>query len=357
MAPPPVSTVYRMKSVLAAVSLLLAAAQAPAADSDDKPVTGFQFELLPRAFQKKPLVDVHVITEMTAAGRTQPVPTAAQPAYYLTRPAGQLTLGQGAPANEKPADVARLEQLMAASLAVSHYLPAKDGQEPKLVIIYSWGSHSAPLGQDDPSYSEETTDDGTTTRSADTGESQETLIREIIERAKLVGGDKFAAELIKAINQEAAMRRATPENSLDVLASPLGPVSFGLMSPMEQFRNRNPKTMGMLEDIGGSIYFVIASAYDAASVAANKRVLLWRTKMTTRATGLNLAESMPSLIVTAGPYFGKDMDESESIRRRLSRDGTVELGPLKIIGVEENAAPSDPVPPAPAKTPEPPKKN
>ncbi len=340
--------------IFAAITLLLAAAPAPAAGAEDKPVTGFQFDLLPRSFQKKPLVDVHVITEMTPTGRSLPPPTAAQPVYYVTRPAGQLTLGQGAPANEKPADVARLEEMMAASLAVSHHFPVPAGQQPKLVIIYSWGSHSAPLGQDDPSFSEETADDGTTTRSTDTGESQNTLIREMIERAKLVGGDKFAADLIKAINQEAAVRRATPENSLDALASPMGQISFGMMSPMEQFRNRNVKTMGMLEDIGGSIYFVIASAYDAASVAANKRVLLWRTKMTTRATGLNLAESMPSLIVTAGPYFGKDMDESESIRRRLNRDGTVELGPLKIIGVEEDAAPATP---APAKPPEPPKQN
>ncbi len=343
--------------VLAAASLLFAAALAPAANKDDKPVTGFQFELLPRAFQKKPLVDVHVITEMTPSGRTQPVPTAAQPAYYVTRPAGQLALGQGSPANEKPADVAKLEALMAASLAVSHYLPAKEGQEPRLVIIYSWGSHSAPLGQDDPSFNEETSDDGATTRSADTGESQDTLIREMLERAKLVGGDKFAADLIKAINQEAAMRRATPENSLDALASPMGPISFGMMSPMERFRNRNPKTMGMLEDIGGSIYFVIASAYDATSVAANRRVLLWRTKMTTRATGLNLAESMPSLIVTAGPYFGKDMNESESIRRRLSRDGTVELAPLEILGVAEGQNQPGQDRSAPDKPAEPPKKN
>ncbi len=343
----------------ASLLLLLGAGLTAAAAQDDKPVSGFQFDLLPRSFQKKPLVDVHVITEMTPSGRTQPPPTAAKPAYYVTRPAGQVALGTGAPANEKPASVDKLEELMAASLAVSHYLPAKDAQAPNLVIIYSWGSYSAPLGQDDLPVGETTGDNGETQQTTATGESQDKMIREMLDRARLVGGEKFTTELIKVINEESAIRRAAPEHTLDVLASPMGPVSFGMLSPMEKFRNRNAKTMGMLEDIGGSLYFVVASAYDAASVAANRRVLLWRTKMTTRANGLNLLESMPSLIVTAGSYFGKDMDESESIRRRLSRDGSVELAPMEVLGFgEELSKPGKGrSEPAPARPPEPAKKN
>lgn len=313
---PPAASHMKTLPALVIIWCLHAAAPALAADDEDKPVAGFQFELLPRSFQKRPLVDVHVITEMTPAGRQQPAPTAAQPVYYLTRPAGQLALGLGATSDEKPADVAKLEEMMKASLAVSHYLPAKEKQQPNIVIIYSWGSHSAPLGQGDLGVDEAGT--------ADTGEARETMTRELLERAKLVGGEKFTQELIQALNEEATRRRSG--------------ASFGMMNPMEQFRNRNAKTMAMLEDIGGSIYFVVASAYDAASIATNKRVLLWRTKMATRASGVNLLESMPSLIVTAGPYFGKEMAESESVRRRLNRGGSVELAPLELLGFDDDPA-------------------
>lgn len=323
----------RTLSALVIIWCLHASGSALVVDDEDKPVTGFQVEWLPRSFQKRPLVDVHVITEMTPAGRQRPAPTAEQPVYYLTRPAGQLTLGLGATSDEKPADVAKLEEMMKASLAVSHYLPVKERQPPDIVIIYSWGSHSAPLGQDDPGVNE----DG----SADMGEAQETRTRELLERAKLVGGERFTKELIQALNEEATRRRSG--------------ASFGMMNPMEQFRNRNAKTRTMLEDIGGSLYFVVASAYDAASIAANKRVLLWRTKMATRASGLNLFESMPSLIVTAGPYFGKDMAESESVRRRLNRGGTVELAPLQVLGFDDDAGKlaKDQRAAEPAKAPEP----
>ena len=329
---------HRLKTcrALAAATWLFVTGLAPAAVQDEKSASGFQFELRPRSFQKKPLVDVHVITEMTPTGRTQAPPTAAQPVWYVTRAAGQLTLGLGSSSvDEKPADVAQLEELMASSLALSHYLPAREGQEAKLIIIYSWGSHSAPISQNDPGVNE----DG----AADMGESREAMTREMIERAKLVGGEKLTKELITAMSEESAMRRAG--------------ISFGMLSPMEQFRNRNTKTMALLDDIAGSIYFVAASAYDAASVATNKRVLLWRTKMTTRASGLSLLESMPTLIATAGQYFGKDMAESESVRRRLDRDGTVELAPLQVLGVAEgtNQPGQEHVPPA--TPPEPPKQN
>lgn len=294
-----------------------------AADPEAEPVSGFQFELLPRAFQKNPFIDTHVITEMTDAGRKQSSPTAAQPAYYVTRSGGQLALGLGVTAaDEKPVDVKRMEELMSRALAVSHYLPASEGQNPGIVIIYSWGSHSAPLGQNDASVNE----DGI----ADTGESKQVMIKEMLERAKLIGGEKFTRELVKAMTEESAMRTAS--------------VSLGMFSPMEKFRNRNVKTMALLDDAGGSIYFVVASAYEANSVATNNRTLLWRTKMSTRASGINLVEALPTLVSTAAPYFGKDMGETESVRLRVNRDGTVKLAPLEVLGYDSAPGKDAPAP-------------
>lgn len=189
------------------------------------------------------------------------------------------------------------------------------------------------------------------------GEADDLLIREMVERARLVGGDRFATELVAAISAESQARRATPTprvgptGSVATQPNVAGSVDFGLtdvFSPLERFRNRDDRTRNFMEDIGGSIHFVVASAYDAASVAANRRVLLWRTKMTVRTTGLGLAEALPPLIATAGPFFGRDMAVAESIRRRLSQTGTVELGPMEVQGYDEpRPAPGPTAPPTP----------
>ena len=311
-----------MKTRIRCVALLLGLVTTTLADSGKG--NGFQLELLPRAFQKNPLVDVNVITEMTTAGRLRERPTSAAPQYYLASAGRIVELGSGVVSNAKPPAVEDLTTLMEKSLAVSHYRPAPEGTAPSIVITFSWGTYAAPAGDEDPEVSTV---------------ANETRVRELVERARLIGGDKFANELVAALNEESKHRRAMaqPRNdetgAVPAQKNVMGSVTLGMaqmFSPLERFRSRNAITRNLLEDSGGSIYFVVASAYDAASVAANKRVLLWRTKMTTRADGVSLNESIPVIVATAGPYFGREMDHAESLRRRLTQEGTVELGPLEV---------------------------
>lgn len=330
-------------------------ALAPAAEPAAPTRPRFQLELLPRSLQKNPLVDVNIITELTPSGRTLPPPTAEAPVYFVATAGRQLALGQGASGLEKSPEPARLQALFARALAAAHYLPATAPHPATLVITYSWGTHAAPLGTEDAPV-----DDA---GQAAAGEADDLLIREMIERARLVAGDRFATELVAAISAESQARRATPTPRVDPTGSVAtqpnvaGSVDFGLtdvFSPLERFRNRDDRTRNFMEDIGGSIHFVVASAYDAASVAANRRVLLWRTKMTVRATGLSLADALPPLIATAGPFFGRDMAQAEAIRRRLSQAGTVELGPMDVQGYDElRPAPGRTTPPAPPPPPRP----
>lgn len=342
----------------AALLLLACALSAGAADPPVPAPTRprFQLELLPRSLQKNPLVDVNVITELTSSGRTQAPPTARAPVYFVATAGRQLALGQGAAGLEKSPEPARLQAWFERALAAAHHRPATPEHPATLVITYSWGTHAAPLGTDDAPV-----DDA---GQAAAGEADDLLIREMIERARLVGGDRFATELVAAISAESQARRATPTPRVDPTGSVAtqpnvaGSVELGLtdvFSPLERFRHRDDRTRNFMEDIGGSIHFVVASAYDAASVAANRRVLLWRTKLTVRATGLSLADALPPLIATAGPYFGRDMAQAESIRRRLSQAGTVELGPMEVQGYDEpRPAPDPAAPPAPPPPPRPP---
>lgn len=327
---------------------LLGLAAGPLAAADPAPPARrasapFVFNILPKAFQKQPHVDFNVITEMTPAGRLVPPARPGAPQYYITKPAGFLQLGHGAAAQEQPPEVARMEAILERSLAASGYLGASPGHPPSLVIIYSWGSHSNPMANDDPE--------------AETL-SNKALIDDMIERARIVGGEKFAQEMVKAMAEAGAAREATAKPRVDPTgAVPTQPNVLGdaagmmtqVFNPIERFRNQSDKSRSLMEDVGASVYFVIASAYDYQSVARDQKILLWRTKMSVNAAGVAMTETLPALIASAGPYFGKDMTEVEIVNQRLNREGQVEIGTPEVVSFSEN--PALPPPAAPPTRP------
>jgi hypothetical protein len=101
------------------------------------------FSLLPKSFQRNPVVDFTVITEMTDEGRKVAAPSSGNPVYYETGMGTYLQLGQGTPAGEKSPAMAELEKQLRGALAANGYLPAKlPKHQPSIQIIFYWGSHS-----------------------------------------------------------------------------------------------------------------------------------------------------------------------------------------------------------------------
>ncbi|HEX2852431.1 MAG TPA: hypothetical protein VHO24_04265 [Opitutaceae bacterium] len=301
------------------------------------------FSLLPKAFQKNPRVDFNVITEMTPDGRQAPQPSPQSPIYYVSTPGSFVQRGHGSPAREKPPAVERMEGAMEAALAKRGYLRGTKENPATIVIVYTWGSHSAPDPEDPESPATI---------------SNRVLIDEMLERARLVGGDKFANELIRAMEEEGSVRRATPKPREDPTGEiPAQPNIMGdiatmpsLSSPLERFRRKNTKHESMMEDAGNSIYFVVASAVTFSSTKPDTKILLWRTKMTVNASGLSLPETLPSLVAAAGPFLGREMSEPEIIHQRVTREGKVEVGAPTVVSDNEAAKPNAPVKPAaPAK--------
>jgi hypothetical protein len=78
-------------------------------------------------------------------------------------------------------------------------------------------------------------------------------------------------------------------------------------------------------------YYVVASAYDRGSVAADQRQLLWRTRLTVAADGVAQRQSLPVLIAAAAPFFGRETPEPEIIRKRSLRRGNVEIGTPTVV--------------------------
>jgi hypothetical protein len=273
------------------------------------------FSLVPKAFQKNPLVDQTAITEMTDEGRKLAPPSRESPAYYVAESGGFHAEGQGATGLKMP-PATEMESCLQRALAVNDYRPAGPGHPPSLMIVYSWGSHA-------------NLDPGSTELAGSA--FPDVRHRNLLGRAALVGGNKFAADLKTALEKQ---------DREDEVKATL-PVEFGSMlstyGPLRRFADRDPKTRQLYEEALADCYFVVVSAYDYEAAAHSLRKLLWRSKMTVDAEGVAMTNTLPALILNDGRYFGRDMPEAATIAKRINRETRTRLGPLEVKEYIETA--------------------
>jgi hypothetical protein len=295
----------------AALLLLASAAQAgnpPSSLSpkrpDDRSEGEFVFSILPKAFQKNPLVNMTVITEMTAEGKQVTPPSAEKPVYYLAQPGGYHV--EGHPAHDTPPPPAEVERSVQKALAATHYLPAPEGHVPELLFVFHWGAHNR-LDSEFP----------------DIGH------KNAISRAALAGGKKFSEDFARALEEEDLYKEA---GSYALFGDQL--------SPLRLFKDKDARTTELVEQATADCYYVAVSAYDYAKLTRGVKVLLWRTKMTVDARGISMTETFPTLIATAGPYFGREMEQAVTPIRRVLRQGRVQVGTPQVVkDAPENAPP------------------
>jgi hypothetical protein len=308
------------------------------------------FSLLPKSFQKNPVVDFTVITEMTPEGRKVAPPTPANPIYYVAVSGTYLQLGQGSPAREKSPALAELEERLRSALATNGFLPAKAPKhKPSLVIMFYWGSHT-PDFQDAKDAALDTATQETTDGSVpqfNGAETAEELLpavladlakrKEMIERASLIGGLKFASDLNSVIEDESRMAEVDADaGRAAALVGLPSPEFRRVASPFHRYLQSDPKIEMLVEATFGGCYFVVASAYDGLAMAKGEKRLLWRTKMTVNSVGVSMREALPTLIATSAPYLGRDMKDAEVLSKRVYREGRVEIGTPTVV--EEPAA-------------------
>lgn len=301
-------------------------------DSKTKPTSSdlFVFQWLPNSLSRNPRLEMSVITEMTELGKRLPQASRQEPQYFLATSGGYRALGMSAPGNEKSPPPEELEKMMYGALARSGFLPADDKHVAKLALVYHWGSYSSAA---------QAVDD------MDVPMSELLMIRELLERAGIVGGTRFASDFLKALEDEADYRRATAPKmdstgTVEVIPSVAGDLADKMLSatsPMHRFVQRDDITRRLVDMAYGSCYYVIASAYDASALAQGRHRLLWRTKMSVLADGVSLTQTVRPMIFHAGDYFGRNMDAAVTLSRRV-REGKVEIGEASVIGVEELAS-------------------
>jgi len=284
-----------MKTILAALALLVLSSLAwaqPASEPPQKELwrSGPGFQLLPKSLQKNPYLDMTVYTEVTAKGGAAPQATTESPIYYKMQSGSYFSRGAEITLHSPP--VTELKQMITDSLAKSHYLPEQPDHPATLLITFNWGCVTIPSIDLDPYTGKATTMDN------------------------------------KLLRKEA--RKA------------LESLVYGSSKPGDEDMENY-----LAAQAGHDVYYIVATAYP---VDAKPRVevdpklgpkptpptmikqVLWRTKMTVAAAGVNMQQTFPKLIATAAPYYGKVMKTPHISMARF--EGTVTIGTPQVIGVE-----------------------
>src|ERR1051325_7137542 len=92
------------------------------ADSEPPKKSGWNLEIVPKAFQKNPDLDITVLSELSAAGRDRPQVSVSEPAYYLLQSGGYMVRGEAIKQQQFPAS--EVERILTRALAASGYKPA-----------------------------------------------------------------------------------------------------------------------------------------------------------------------------------------------------------------------------------------
>jgi hypothetical protein len=332
MTPMPPSTPRCLRRWLA-LALGCAGALAAVGRADPSPDTPLKrlnrFSLAPRSAQADPLLDITVMTDVTDAGKKLPKVTKDHPVFYLAHSEGFKELGEGVPTGETLGEE-DMGRFLRTSLADAGYREAGPATPaPSQVILYSWGLYSKQI------------DYGQGITALDT--------KEMFERASIIGGDEFARKLLKMLQWKSVAGASTTgkRNKTSNIADPM------YTYQLEGGRNHEL----MLEMADNDIYYVIASAYDYAAFRQHQPVLLWRTRMAILAEGVTQPQVLPTMVLGASPYFGKQTRGDPTILTRHAV-GQVEVGPVQVVSfgtpTEAPAAPIAPAaPPAPSEAPVP----
>jgi hypothetical protein len=277
------------------------------------------FSLLPKPFERDPVLPLTVVTEVTEAGKKRPLVSAQAPAYFEFHALGYRSMGDAM--KETPLPAPEIESLLERSLAAGGFLRGSAEHPPTLVIVYFWGSHN---------HFDESND----------AVPYDQLVRNYLDRAALVGGTKFAADLAKAYRETEVLLAASPVPTANTVPEYDG-LGLGVASamaqmnrmsnPLQSFALQKPRNRQLMDLAAQDLYYVVASAYDRGSVAADQRQLLWRTRLTVAADGMAQRQSLPVLIAAAAPFFGHETPEPEILRKRSLRRGNVEIGTPTVV--------------------------
>ena len=328
-SPPPMPTIPAPTLALPPLPMPnLKAAQKPKSDK-------WVFNLLPVGLQKNPQVDYAIFTEMTDEGRKLPEPSFNNPVYYISHSMGQRDVGD-AYGGTRPIPYKYLEQLLSNSLGANGYRPYNPEHPehpPTQVLFFTWGMHnkidtSLMMMDEIPDDSGGTSETGETGDSGDGGASLGPIAADmngranLLSRAKIVGGKRFAAEYAQALSE--------------------GRIA------MKNFAERDELTETLVYSVQNECYYLLVTSLDAEALARREKKILWTTTISTVSQGVSFETTLPIMVNNVSYFLGRETTVAEIVRKRAYKRAEVSIGEATVVeymtGTSKPAAP----PPKPA---------
>jgi len=265
--------------------------------------------LLPVGLQKNPQVDYTIVTELTDAGRALPEPSFDKPVYCISHSMGQQDVGD-AYGGTHDIEYKFLQKQFNAALVSNGYRPAgPELPEPTQVLFFVWGMHNRMETAD-------TMDDGGDDSGAGDVSANSDDIMNMLSRAKIVGGQKFADEFARALADQLEWS-GTPDYSQN--------------GPLRRFAERDDTTESLVYEIFDDCYYLLVYALDLEALRNNQKKLLWTTHISTTARGISFEATLPIMINNGAYFFGRETNGPEILRKRAYKNASVQIGDATVV--------------------------
>lgn len=216
-------------------------------------------------------VEVITVTDMTDAGRLLRQPSRQHPVYYEALILGYTDFGRSIAGLKEP-DKNKMLKLILKLLADRGYYPANAKHAPEMLIALRWGTLNQRPGMALP----------------------------------FMGGDK--------LDMLYQLERMSPSNMVQYMTSfRHGPIGDFVSSCAD-----------------GDLYVISVMVFDEAEALKGNTKLLWHTKVSCPANGLDIEPTLRQMARQAAPMFGRETAKPVWTIT-TEREGHVELGEMRIV--------------------------
>ena len=233
--------------------------------------------------------------DKTDAGRRVAPPTPDHPAYYHSITIGFREIGTPlAHFQGLPPPPPEIERLLTAALVRQNYLEANRRHPASLALVFRWGS-LVPVS----------------------GQFTKMDCSKFPPRPVTVSSITNQNEILTYAIGEAwpALARSTdfsgfPDRVYDS-------ASQEIFSSIREGMNGGDE---------GARYFLLVSALDDAALQAHQSILLWRAHVSAECWGHSLTETLPALVASSAPFFGRETAKPVILSTALVPNGEVIVG-------------------------------
>lgn len=237
-------------------------------------------------------VQVITVTDTTPVGALLRPATPEHPVYYMAISLGYRDLG-GIIAGDKIPPKEAMVKTITKVLAKQGYIPATKANPPSLVLLWMWGTMYTDRFQD--------------------------------------GSDLFPEG--QQVNRT-QMLRFLGAYKLGIIPKEPSPLMDDMY--LSGLTLRSPSADAINDVAGDDLYVAAIAAYDYRALVQKKKELLWVTKISCPALGLQMDQTLPTMLAIAGPNIGRETAAPVWVNASEKFKPEVKIGDPKLVEYLDN---------------------